>query len=129
VYTASDLSKMFNVTPKTIYKKLKDIKVKEFVVNTKDGLRLQQEGFNHFQMLMADSKVNNRVTVEQLQVNDSVKDDYISNLKVQIEDLKKDKVMLIEQLEKQTKLTEYSQLLLLESAKEKKSFWQRLFNS
>ena len=139
MYTANELAKMYNVSNKTIYSKFKHESIKDYVTNTKKGLRLEQEGFNTFQLLMAESKSNNRVTVESSQSNSSVKDEYINTLKEQIEYLKKDKdnlqeqnVKLLNQLEKHVLLLNQAQndvrekTLLLEN-KNNKSFWQKIF--
>lgn len=136
MYSPTELSKIFSTTRQTIYTKFRHKKIKDFVVNTKEGKRLKEEGFNAFQLLMADSKANIKLTEENVKVDTSFKGEYIELLKEQlydknkqIERLESDKNKLMEQLERQTKLAEHSQLLLLENKKqdESKSFFQKLF--
>jgi nucleoside 2-deoxyribosyltransferase len=140
MYKPKDLASLYNVSQKTIYSKLKNEKVKQFVINTNEGLRLKDEGFNHFQILMSNSRVGDKVKIESTKVNDSVKDEYIDNLKDQIKFLKEDRQLLVEekkqlldQLGIQNLMLKESQekILLLETKEtkeQKKSFLQRLFN-
>jgi hypothetical protein len=151
MYTPKELSKIYDVSLKTIYSKLKNEKVKDFVLDTKEGKRLQEEGFNEFQMLMVESRVSNRVNVKTSKVNNSVNDtvntEYIDSLKEQIEFLKEDRKNLMDQnknlldqnktlLDQHKNLLEIQSKLLLESKeqkeqkeqrKQKDSFWNKLF--
>lgn len=146
MYTPKELSEIYNVSLKTIYSKLKNEKVKDFVIDKKEGKRLQQEGFNEFQMLMATSRVSNRVNVKHSKVNNSVNDEYIDSLKEQIEFLKEDRKNILDQnksildqnktlLNQNKSLLEIQSQLLLESReqkeqrKQKKTFWNKIFKS
>ena len=135
MYSALDLARMFNTTKVTIYKKLKDKSLLEFIKETDNGKKLMQEGLNQFQLLMSESKVSYKVTNKQKKINLSftstdnndyqdnyekidsnftkVNNDYIENLKEQIDYLKKDRERLLNQLEKKDEIIE-KQILLAE---------------
>ena len=140
MYSVTELSKIFKTTRVTIYNKFKDKDIQQYVKNTKQGKKLEKEGFNMFQLLMSQSKVNDKITQNEGKVNSSLKDDYINSLKeqivkqeIQIEELKQEKNELKEEkktesefLKEQLKQTQ----LLLTTTTEKqknKSWWNRIF--
>jgi len=91
MYSVVDLSKMFNVSRKTVYEKLEKQEVKEYVFTDENGtLKLQQEGLSHFQMLIANSKVKPRLTSDKQEVSsDEFRDKYIESLCNQIDNQQK----------------------------------------
>jgi len=147
MYSVAELSKIFNTSRKTMYIKLKEPEIREFVYQAEKGLRLKQEGFNVLQVLLSKSKlaanvteeVNNDVTVEY---NAGEKIELINILKEQVEELKKEKLEWKEEkAEIQKKydemiirydtlvgalLEQQKQQLLLENEKSR-PFWKKIF--
>jgi hypothetical protein len=143
MYSVVDLAKMFNTTRSTIYNKLESESIQEYIITTKQGKRLQKDGINVFQLIMAESKVvSNATDIQQInkQVDNNLNTDYIDSLNKQIEELKNDKTRLYKELDTKNDLLSQQQfqitdlinknnnLLLLEKnpekdVKEKKKFW------
>jgi fructose-specific phosphotransferase system component IIB len=141
MYSVADLAKMFKTTRKTIYTKLDTESIQEYIKETKQGKRLLEEGLTQFQLIMADSKVlqdkqnSKQDTIQQS--NDYYTthiQDYINQLKSEIDELKKDKEYFRihlnnsqEMLKARDNLLENMNqqiLLLQEPKKEKKHWWQ-----
>jgi peptidoglycan hydrolase CwlO-like protein len=143
-YGITELAKMFNTTRATIYRKLEQEYIKEYVIQTTKGKKLLQEGLSHFQILMAESRVTNN---QKKEPSNDFKDEYIDNLKKQVDSLSKDKENLYKEIEEKNnqlnnayQIINNSQKLLSESnekiklledkesnnnknLKDKKTFW------
>lgn len=95
MYSASELSNMFEVSRKTIYEKFKCEELLPYVKDTKQGKRLETEGFNVLRLLLSNSKVtqvNSTVTPESntsVTPNNTIEtnytSEYIQSLKDQLE--------------------------------------------
>jgi hypothetical protein len=93
-YSATELAKMFNTTARTIYRKFEEPSIKKYVVMTRLGKRLEKEGLNELNLIMAESKVanNSKKKVNSEDDNDAI----VETLKKQIQELKDDKINLKE---------------------------------
>ena len=135
MYGATELAKMLNTTRRTIYNKLSEECIQEYVVDTDKGKRLTQDGFKVLCTLMADSKVD---TNDTSKISDTVtpkNDEFLQKYIQRLEDENKrllDENNDVKQrydglfkmiLETQTKLLESSE------QKEKRSVWERIFKS
>jgi DeoR/GlpR family transcriptional regulator of sugar metabolism len=137
-YGITELARMFKTTRATIYRKLDTDSIQQYVIQSQKGKKLLQEGLTQFQLIMAESKVTN---IQKKDEKKDLTDDYINNLKNQIDSLSKDKENLYKEIvEKNSQLkTAYniinnSQKLLTESnekiklleekkLKDKKTIW------
>jgi len=132
MYSVTELARMYNTTRATIYSKLQDESILQYVAETKNGKRLQKEGLNQFQLLMAESKKSIERCTTNTQLYTNYTNEYIDNLKARIAELENDKKMLYGQVEQQNKQIEQqneimkSQLLLLNPPKAElnKNWWQ-----
>ena len=147
MYSVTELSKIFKTTRVTIYNKFKDKDIQQYVKSTKQGKKLEKEGFNMFQLLMSQSKVNDKITQNESKVNNSLKDDYINSLKeqivkqeIQIKELKQEKNELKQEKnelkeEKKTEIEYFknqlqqTQLILTTEKPKNKSWWEKLFKN
>jgi hypothetical protein len=89
-YGVTELSKMYNCTRNTIYSRLEEEELAQYVVNTKTGKKLSKEGLSVLNILMGDSKVVTLKTENKGQYEDK----YINSLECQIDELKKEKEQL-----------------------------------
>lgn len=124
MYSVKELAGMYGCTRVTVYKKLKHEDIKEYLHKDEKGLKLQQEGLNVLNILMADSNVKPAKQEVNSQVNNSFNDTterYIVSLEAQIEELKRDKERLFDELKQQ-------RLLLTGEQEKRKGFLQRLFS-
>lgn len=138
MYGATELSKMFNTTRQTVYAKWKDDRLKEYLIENDGKRKLKTEGLHLFTFIMSESKIvenlnvtntqniDDTVTVENDTKSTDFTKEYIESLKAQIEDLKKDKSILQEQLS-QVMNTLLDRQKQLEAPKERKSIW-RIFD-
>jgi FtsZ-binding cell division protein ZapB len=134
MYTVTNLATMFNTSRNTIYAKLKDARIKEFVYQTEKGLRLKQDGFSVLQLLLSESKLNINSTEEGKNENNT-DNELIKVLREQIEELKVEKTELKKEISEWQKkydaivgvvLEQQKQQLLLESEKNR-PFWKKIF--
>jgi hypothetical protein len=102
MYSATQLSKIFNTTPKTIYRKFEHESIKKYIISTQQGKRLEDEGFNEFQLLMSESKVNKSPKQSESSKEDT--NNTLEYLKNQIEDLKKDKERMSKEIDQKNDL-------------------------
>ena len=135
-YNVTELARIYGVTRKTIYTKLENEAIKEYVVATEDGKKLKQEGLNLFNTIIANSKrciskqnkdeVNTQVNTEINYMRDHIKmlEDKIEELKADKTNLQKDKEVLFSQFEMQNKIIENQLLLLNPGSNSKKSWWK-----
>jgi len=119
MYSVTELSKMYDVTRKTMYTKLECEDIQPYLIKDKRGLKLEKEGLNVLNNIMADSRPKQEVNNE---VNNDYKDEYIQALKEQISELKHDKERLYRELENQR------MALLSEGSKQSKNWFKKLFN-
>jgi ATP phosphoribosyltransferase len=141
MYSVTELSKMFHTSRPTIYRKLKSKSLQHYISDTDKGKMLSQEGLNAFQLIMADSKVISNDTEQKHHHYSNDTEQLIDSLREQIEELKKDKLNMIEdkkellnqintkekQLDNTLTLLKDSQnkiLLLSEVPKTKKTWWK-----
>ena len=59
MYSVQELSKMYGCTRVTMYTKLKDTRIQEFLHKDDKGMKLQVEGLNVLNVVMGESNVNN----------------------------------------------------------------------
>lgn len=132
MYGVSELAKMYSTTRQTVYNKFKDERLQEYLTYEDGKKRLKPEGLQLFGHVMADCKtsdvkINNDVDVnftsENRSIIDSLTKEYIESLKQQIEDLKKDKSILQEQLT-QVMNTLIERQRLLDEPQRSKSLWR-----
>ena len=121
MYGVTQLAKMYGTTRQTIYNKLEDSRLKEFVID-KDGKKLILDGLNMFNVVMAEGKVRQPKDAEK-DISDTSKlnemtQKYIVELERQINVLTADKERLFFELSEQRKI------FLLESADRNKKWWQ-----
>jgi chromosome segregation ATPase len=97
MYSVSKLAEMFNTTKATIYSKLEDETLKDEIINTKKGKQLTVNGLSKLQLIMSDSRVAYKnKNVETAKTEYNYQNEYINNLKDQLETLKEDKQKLLE---------------------------------
>lgn len=61
MYSVSDLSKMYSTSRQTIYVKLTDARLTEFIEVTDKGKRLKQEGLSMFNLVMSSCKLDSKL--------------------------------------------------------------------
>lgn len=126
MYGVTQLAKMYGTTRQTVYNKLEDSRLKEFVID-KDGKKLILDGLNMFNVVMAEGRVRPPKDTEKDEPVttklDEMTQKYIAELERQITVLTGDKEKLFFELSEQRKI------FLLESGeKQNKKWWQNIFN-
>ena len=123
MYTVMKLAKMYGTTRQTIYNKLDDARLKEFVIDD-NGKKLVTEGLNMLNVIMAEGRAGQQKDDKKDESNTSKLDEmtqkYIAELERQISVLNDDKQRLYFELSEQRKI------FLLESADRQKKWWQFL---
>jgi hypothetical protein len=125
-YGITELARMFKTTRATIYRKLDTDSIQQYVIQSQKGKKLLQEGLTQFQLIMAESKVTN---IQKKDEKKDLTDDYINNLKNQIDSLSKDKENLYKEIvekNSQKLLTESNEKIKLleeKKLKDKKTIW------
>lgn len=128
MYTVVQLSRIYKVSRRTIYRYLESSELQDYVTTVDNVLQLKQEGLQVLNVLLGNSKV----TIKAHEENSI---DVTSVMQSQIEELKKDKERLIlqnkelqDKLDIQIeKLNTNMQILITGQTETKKSFWKRLF--
>jgi len=88
VYSVNELAKMFNVARNTIYSKLNSSELVQYVKQTEQGVRLEQEGLSVLQLLLVStSSKNSSMNKAKIEQNDYL-NKYVEHLEQQIETLK-----------------------------------------
>jgi predicted RNase H-like nuclease (RuvC/YqgF family) len=109
-YGATELSKMYDCSRGTVYNKLKEPSLQEFIVEEKGKTRLIHNGLKPFGHLIAEMKKTQSVQGynEQKDVheqpkytppNDVLNHKYIQSLEKQIEELKQEKISLKKEMD------------------------------
>ena len=121
MYSVQKLSKMYGCTRQTMYNRLDDIRLKEYVLDD-NGKKMLPDGLNMLNLVMSEGRTR--------QSKDSQKDEpltpkvdemtqkYIAELERQINVLNGDKDRLFFELQEQRKI------LLLASGEMKKKWWK-----
>ena len=88
MYSVNELAKMFNVARNTIYSKLNSSELVQYVKQTEQGVRLEQEGLSVLQLLLVStSSKNSSMNKAKIEQNDYL-NKYVEHLEQQIETLK-----------------------------------------
>ena len=123
MYSVAELSKRYNVTRATMYKRLKHESIQEFLVNDNRGLRLNLEGLNALNVIMGQNSTpksqNTEAYTEIHKALTEEKDRRIRALEEEIRELRADKTRLYEELREQRATL---------TSGEKRGLFKRLFS-
>lgn len=124
MYSVIQLAKMYGCTRATIYNKFKHEEIQQFLQKDEKGIKLVKEGLNVLNVIMSESNIKTDKQQEDTKTNNGFteeKERYVKLLEAQIEELKRDKERLYNELAEQRKA-------LLGSGETKpKGFLKRLF--
>jgi hypothetical protein len=107
MYAVKTLSTMYGVARQTIYKKLEDVRLREFVVDD-DGKKLKPEGLETLRLVLEDTVKRKTKDIPEDNTLTSKLDEmtlkYITELQRQIDVLNNDKERLFYELKEQRKI-------------------------
>jgi hypothetical protein len=121
MYSVQMLSKMYGCTRQTMYNRLDDIRLKEYVLDD-NGKKLLPDGLNMLNLVMSEGRTrqskDNQKDEPLTPKVDEMTQKYIAELERQINVLNGDKERLFFELQEQRKI------LLLASGEIKKKWWK-----
>lgn len=121
MYSVQKLSKMYGCTRQTMYNRLDDIRLKEYVLDD-NGKKMLPDGLNMLNLVMSEGRTrqskDNQKDEPLTPKMDEMTHKYIAELERQINVLNGDKDRLFFELQEQRKI------LLLASGEMKKKWWK-----
>ena len=121
MYSVQKLSKMYGCTRQTMYNRLDDIRLREYVLD-ENGKKMLPDGLNMLNLVMSEGRTrqskDNQKDEPLTPKVDEMTQKYIAELERQINVLNGDKDRLFFELQEQRKI------LLLASGEMKKKWWK-----